>query len=48
VLPEKDEQNGSWPVLSEDFLAEAVAFDAYAARRWGLGAGRVHRISVKD
>jgi hypothetical protein len=48
VLPEKDEESGSWPVLAEDFLAEALAFNAYVAGRWGLAAGRVHRISVRD
>jgi hypothetical protein len=47
VLPEKDEQSGTWPVLAEAFIAEARAFDAYTAGRWGLGAGRVHRIRVK-
>jgi hypothetical protein len=46
VLPEKDEEEGVWPVLAEAFLAEAVAFDAYVAGRWNLGAGRVHRIAV--
>ncbi|MDR0669020.1 MAG: hypothetical protein LBF95_02965 [Treponema sp.] len=48
VLPEKDEAGGNWPVLAEAFLAEAVAFDAYVSGRWGLGAGRVHRISVRE
>jgi hypothetical protein len=47
VLPEKDESSGTWPVLAEAFLAEAVAFDTYVAGRWGLGAGRVHRIGVR-
>ncbi|MDR0641921.1 MAG: hypothetical protein LBG07_05610 [Treponema sp.] len=47
VLPEKDELSGTWPLLAEAFVAEARAFDAYAAGRWGLGAGRVHRIRVK-
>jgi hypothetical protein len=47
VLPEKDESTGTWPALAEAFLAEARAFDAYAAGRWGLGAGRVSRIRVK-
>jgi hypothetical protein len=47
VLPEKDEASGTWPALAAAFLAEAVAFDAYVAGRWGLGAGRVHRISVR-
>jgi hypothetical protein len=47
VLPEKDELTGAWPVLAELFVAEARAFDAYVAGRWGLGAGRVHRIRIK-
>jgi hypothetical protein len=47
VLPEKDEPSGAWPALAEAFITEARAFDAYAAGRWGLGAGRVHRIRVK-
>jgi hypothetical protein len=47
VLPEKDESTGSWPALAEAFLAEARAFDAYAADRWGLRAGRVYRIRVR-
>jgi hypothetical protein len=47
VLPEKDEETGTWPGLAEAFLAEARAFDAYVAGRWGLGAGRVYRIRVR-
>ncbi|MDR2746155.1 MAG: hypothetical protein LBB77_01800 [Treponema sp.] len=47
VLPEKDESTGTWPALADLFIAEARAFDAYAAGRWGLGAGRVHRIRVR-
>jgi hypothetical protein len=47
VLPEKDEAAGVWPLLASAFLAEARAFDAYAAERWGLGAGRVYRIRVR-
>ncbi|MDR2176621.1 MAG: hypothetical protein LBP20_01085 [Treponema sp.] len=47
VLPEKDEASGTWPVLAETFRLEAAAFDAYVAGRWGLEAGRVHRIGVR-
>jgi hypothetical protein len=47
VLPEKDESTGTWPALAEAFIAEARAFDAYVAGRWGLGAGRVYRIRVR-
>jgi hypothetical protein len=47
VLPEKDEATGTWPELAEAFRGEAEAFDAYVSRRWGLGAGRVHRVMVK-
>jgi hypothetical protein len=47
VLPEKDEAAGTWPALAEAFIAEARAFDAYVAGRWGLGAGRVYRIRVR-
>jgi hypothetical protein len=47
VLPEKDEATGTWPELASAFRAEAVAFDAYVNSRWGLGAGRVHRVQVR-
>jgi hypothetical protein len=47
VLPEKDEETGTWPALAQAFLAEARAFDGYVAGRWGLGAGRVYRLRVR-
>jgi hypothetical protein len=47
VLPEKDEQTLSWPVLAETFSAEAEAFSSYVNRRWGLAAGRVKNVRVQ-
>jgi hypothetical protein len=41
ALPPKDEASDSWPMLASAFTAEAEAFSAYVARRWGLAAGRV-------
>jgi hypothetical protein len=48
VLPEKDELSGAWPSLAEAFHGEARAFDAYVNGRWGLEAGRVHRVRVRN
>jgi hypothetical protein len=48
ILPEKDEATGSWPELARAFRAEAEAFSAYAAGRWGLSAGRVWRLTVSS
>jgi hypothetical protein len=48
VLPPRDEASGSWPELARAFTAEAAAFSAYVNRRWGLAAGRVRRISVRE
>jgi hypothetical protein len=47
VLPEKDEESGTWPVIASAFRAEAEAFSAYVNRRWGLAAGRVRRVTVR-
>jgi len=52
-LPPKDmgppgsQDSGSWPVLAEAFTREAQAFSDYAAKRWGLAAGRVSLVSVR-
>ncbi|MDR1787490.1 MAG: hypothetical protein LBR16_03470 [Treponema sp.] len=47
ALPAKDPARGNWPVLAAAFAAEARAFSAYAAERWGLAAGRVNRVTVE-
>ncbi|MDR2924246.1 MAG: hypothetical protein LBU85_13030, partial [Treponema sp.] len=47
-LPPKDQDSGSWPVLAEAFTREAEAFSAYAANRWGLAAGRVSLVTVRQ
>jgi hypothetical protein len=47
-LPPKDEATGSWPVLAEVFTREAQAFSDYAANRWGLAAGRVSLIRIRN
>ncbi|MDR1587723.1 MAG: hypothetical protein LBS57_09735, partial [Treponema sp.] len=52
ALPEEGEVsaegNLSWPEFAAIFTAEAEAFSAYVNRRWGLDAGRVWKISVRD
>ncbi|MDR0494093.1 MAG: hypothetical protein LBG95_00485 [Treponema sp.] len=45
-LPEKD--SGTWPVLAEAFTREASAFSAYVGNRWGLAAGRIHLVTVRQ
>jgi len=47
-LPPKDERSDSWPVLAAAFTREAEAFSAYVANRWGLAAGRVSLITVRQ
>jgi len=47
-LPPKDEDSGSWPVLTEAFTREAQAFSDYVASRWGLAAGRVSLIRIRN
>ena len=47
-LPEKDQSSGSWPVLAAAFTREAEAFSAYVNSRWGLAAGRVHLVTVRQ
>jgi hypothetical protein len=53
-LPPKDkgppgsQASGSWPVLAEAFTREAQAFSDYAANRWGLAAGRVSLIKIRN
>jgi hypothetical protein len=47
VLPEKDEESGTWPAIASAFRTEAEAFSAYVNRRWGFAAGRVRRITVR-
>jgi len=47
-LPPKDEASGSWPVLAEAFTREAQAFSAYVEKRWGLAAGRVSRVKIRN
>jgi hypothetical protein len=49
-LPEEEsvspDGNPYWPVIADAFTAEARAFSDYAARRWGLAAGRVKNVTV--
>jgi hypothetical protein len=47
-LPAKDEASNSWPSLAAAFTREAEAFSAYVNTRWGLAAGRVHLITVRQ
>lgn len=44
VLPEKNEETGTWPLLEKAFAAEAEAFSAYVFSRWGCYGGRIARI----
>jgi hypothetical protein len=47
-LPAKDEASNSWPSLASAFTREAEAFSAYVNTRWGLAAGRVHLVTVRQ
>jgi hypothetical protein len=47
-LPAKDEASESWPILARAFAREAEAFSAYVNARWGLAAGRVHLVTVRQ
>jgi hypothetical protein len=47
-LPAKDEASNSWPSLAATFTREAEAFSAYVNKRWGLAAGRVHLVTVRE
>ncbi|MDR2480979.1 MAG: hypothetical protein LBD07_01620 [Spirochaetaceae bacterium] len=44
VLPPKDEETESWPLLASVFSKETEAFSEYVKQRWDLAAGRVWRI----
>ncbi|MDR2078761.1 MAG: hypothetical protein LBP74_03435, partial [Treponema sp.] len=48
ALPPKDEATESWPEIANAFRAEAAAFSAYVDRRWGLAAGRVRQVRVRN
>ena len=48
VLPEKDGASDTWPELAAIFTREAQAFSAYVASRWGLAAGRVRQVNVRQ
>jgi hypothetical protein len=48
ALPPKDEATESWPEIAKAFHAEAAAFSAYVDRRWGLAAGRIRRVRVRN
>ncbi|MDR1955958.1 MAG: hypothetical protein LBQ30_03810 [Treponema sp.] len=48
VLPPRDEVSDSWPDLARAFQTEAEAFSRYVNQRWGLVAGRVHRVTVRE
>jgi hypothetical protein len=47
-LPEKDQATNSWPVLASAFTREARAFSEYVDRRWGLAAGSVSLVTVRQ
>jgi len=47
-LPAKDKASDSWPTLAKAFAREAEAFSAYVGRRWGLAAGRVWLVTVRE
>ena len=47
-LPAKDQASGAWPTLATAFTREADAFSAYVNARWGLAAGRVHLVTVRQ
>jgi hypothetical protein len=47
-LPAKDQASGTWPALAQAFTREADAFSAYVNTRWGLAAGRVHLVTVRQ
>jgi hypothetical protein len=47
-LPAKDAASNSWPSLASAFTREAEAFSAYVNNRWGLAAGRVHLVTVRE
>jgi hypothetical protein len=48
ALPAKNESSGSWPALAAAFTREAEAFSVYVDSRWGLAAGRVNLIAVRQ
>ncbi|MDR3123878.1 MAG: hypothetical protein LBU16_08895 [Treponema sp.] len=48
ALPPRDEATGAWPTIAAAFRAEAAAFSAYVERRWGLAAGRVRQVQVRN
>jgi len=47
-LPAKDKASDSWPTLAKTFAREAEAFSAYVGSRWGLAAGRVWLVTVRQ
>jgi hypothetical protein len=47
-LPEKNPASNSWPTLASTFTHEAEEFSAYVGKRWGLAAGRVHLVSIRQ
>ena len=47
-LPAKNQAAGTWPTLAHTFTVEAEAFSAYVNSRWGLAAGRVHLVTVRQ
>jgi hypothetical protein len=47
-LPAKDQASDSWPSLARTFTREAEAFSAYVGSRWGLAAGRIHLVTVRQ
>jgi len=47
-LPPKDEDSNSWPILAEAFTREAQVLSDYVSNRWGLAAGRVNLLTVRQ
>ena len=47
-LPPKNQATDSWPVLATAFTREAQAFSDYVDERWGLAAGRVSLMTVRQ
>jgi hypothetical protein len=43
VLPPKDEESNSWPLIAELFTQETRAFSDYVNQRWGLRAGTLRQ-----
>jgi hypothetical protein len=47
-LPQKNAASGTWPGLAAVFTSEAQVFSDYVNERWGLAAGRVWGLRVRQ